>query len=88
MTQLIVKLNRAFVSNSSYYTIKLCSQPDWATVTKICGTFRVYDDMVDSWQKLHDVLKHFGDDGSQYVNHSGPGHWLDPGQVITLPHQC
>lgn len=64
-----------------YYLKAKGVEPDWSVVTKICNTFRVYDDMQDSWESLHALIKYFADEGSSYVNHTGPGHWTDPGQV-------
>lgn len=58
-------------------------QPDYKAIDETCNHFRVYRDIIDSWESLQDNIKFFGDHSRELANYSGPGHWIDPDQVST-----
>jgi len=58
------------------------SQAEYPRIAENCNLWRNYADIQDSWASLSDIINHFGDDATHFVDIAKPGAWNDPDMLL------
>ncbi|KXJ25953.1 Alpha-N-acetylgalactosaminidase [Exaiptasia diaphana] len=64
------------------YQVYAKMKPDYEIIGKYCNIWRNYGDIQDSWSSLVNIIDWFGDNQNTLIQHSKPGQWNDPDQLI------
>ena len=60
-------------------------QPNYTAVAETCNTFRVYGDIMDSFQSIGSITSWYVDDPGQFLDVVRPGSFTDADMVRQLP---
>ncbi|KAK3801463.1 hypothetical protein RRG08_010046 [Elysia crispata] len=52
--------------------------PNYAAIRSSCNQWRNYVDVQDNWDKVIQIIDHYGDDKGNFSAFAGPGGWNDP----------
>ncbi|XP_075239493.1 alpha-N-acetylgalactosaminidase-like [Convolutriloba macropyga] len=55
---------------------------NFSKVSDTCNAYRVYNDVEDSWDSIYSIIKHMAQYQDKYATYSGPGHFVDPDQLV------
>ncbi|CAG9766354.1 unnamed protein product [Ceutorhynchus assimilis] len=56
--------------------------PNYEQMSKVCNSWRNWDDIDDSWGNVTNILSWFSKNQDRIAKYSGPGHWNDPDMLI------
>jgi len=67
--------------NIIHYALQ--TQINMRSIVDTCNLFRTFDEMEDSWETLHALLRYYNNynKNNKMYNYSGPGSFNDPDQV-------
>ncbi|KAL3319594.1 hypothetical protein Ciccas_001726 [Cichlidogyrus casuarinus] len=55
---------------------------DWSRLQKNCNLWRMYTDIVSSWQSVLSIINLYKKHGTQMKKYAAPGSWNDPDMVV------
>jgi len=72
---------RTIQLNIIHYALQ--TQINMRSIVDTCNLFRTFDEMEDSWETLHALLRYYNNynKNNKMYNYSGPGSFNDPDQV-------
>lgn len=51
---------------------------------KLCNTWRNAVDLMDTWDRVYQVIQFYGNNTKHFAEVAGPGNWNDPDEVLLL----
>ncbi|KAK3084282.1 hypothetical protein FSP39_011005 [Pinctada imbricata] len=64
------------------YLLRKGIQPDYRKIAKYCNSWRVYEDVEDSWLSVTKAFDYYGNNTGHFNEIAGPGAWNDMGTVV------
>ncbi|XP_075584605.1 alpha-N-acetylgalactosaminidase-like [Dermatophagoides farinae] len=62
--------------------LKNISDETYSEIRDNCNLWRNYNDIVDSYQSVFQIIKYYGQNNKQFIRYHGPGGWFDPDMLI------
>jgi len=64
------------------YVVGEGKEPDYASIAQHCNLWRNFNDIMDSWPSVLEIIDFYTKHQDEFEKYHGPGHWFDPDMVI------
>lgn len=78
------KTSRPILYSCSWpaYVVGEGKNPDYASIAEHCNLWRNFNDIMDSWPSVLEIIDFYADHQDEFEKYHGPGQWFDPDMII------